>query len=219
MKKSNFWGFFEAEAAPFLVHREETFKKLFSYLDSLHGPVRIIETGCTRLHGNWAGDGQSTVLFDKYINFRDGESTCMTVDISDRSVQECRRLVSQRTEVIQQDSVQFLSKIVKTYAEKNQTITLLYLDSFDVDMNYWQPSAIHHMKELAIAMRALKSDSLVVVDDCPATADFIPKENNAIQLFTPSRIGGKGRLVSEFADSVGATRLFAKYQAGWINMV
>ena len=188
-------------------------------MDSLDGPIRIVETGCVRLKGNWAGDGQSSILFDQYINFRDSESTCITVDINEISVRACRELVSPRTKAVQQDSVQFLSNLVREYTANNQTISFLYLDSFDLDMNYWQPSAIHHLKELTIAIRALNSESLVVVDDCPATSDFILNENNTLDFITRPRVGGKGRLVAEFADAVGANCLFAQYQAGWINLV
>lgn len=76
---SKFWDFFNAEAGPRLARREETFRKMFKYLDELSQPVSIVETGCTRLKGNWAGDGQSTVLFDRYISTRDENSVCLTV--------------------------------------------------------------------------------------------------------------------------------------------
>jgi hypothetical protein len=98
-------------------------------------------------------------------------------------------------------------------------IDFLYLDSFDLDWSYWQPSSIHHIKELAIAMRCLRSDFLVVVDDCPQTADFVKQDVNTINFFSPPRVGGKGRLIAEFANAVGARCLFSKYQAGWINLV
>ncbi|MCA3159992.1 MAG: hypothetical protein ING36_08240 [Burkholderiales bacterium] len=216
---SKFWDFFNAEAGPRLARREETFRQMFKYLDELSQPVSIVETGCTRLKGNWAGDGQSTVLFDRYISTRDENPVCLTVDINKNSVQECISLVSQRTQVFQQDSVAFLSKLVSEYVTNNQTIDLLYLDSFDLDMTYWQPSAIHHLKELAVAIRALRADSLVVVDDCPSTADFTLEDNNTINFVTSPKIGGKGRLVAEFANSIGANCIFADYQAGWTNMV
>jgi len=156
--RKKFWDYFDDEPSKLLAHRENTFRKIFNYLDEIEGPIRIVETGCVRAMGNWAGDGQSTILFDKYINFRDVESTCTTVDINEISVQACRGLVTERTKVIHQDSVKFLASLVKEYEANNQTITLLYLDSFDLDMNYWQPSAIHHLKELAIAIRALNHD-------------------------------------------------------------
>jgi hypothetical protein len=220
MKNAKFWNYFDDQAFPLLKHRAATFKQIFEYLDTLPGSINIVETGCARVIGNWEGDGQSTLLFDKYINERDQDSTCVTVDISEKSVLECRAVVSKRTTVFQQDSVQFLAQLVTKYATENVSIDLLYLDSYDVDWNYWYPSAIHHLKELTAALRALNSQTLVVVDDCPATSDFIyNKKNNIIDFRTTPRVGGKGRLIAELAQAIGAKCLFAEYQAGWINMV
>jgi hypothetical protein len=219
MENTKFWDFFNFEAAPLLAARQQTMRQVFEYLDAMSGSVTILETGCTRVRGNWTGDGQSTVLFDKFINTRDEQSTCHAVDINADSVRECRSLVSQRTQVFQQDSVEFLSRFVSELKSKDKTIDLLYLDSFDLDTNYWQPSAIHHLKELAVALRALHPASLVVVDDCPSTGDFILQDNNSINFVTHPKVGGKGRLVAEFADAVGAKCIFSKYQAGWTNLV
>ncbi len=216
--KDKFWTYFDTEAAPRLGKREETFRKIFEHLDGIIGTIRIVETGCARVKDNWAGDGQSTVLFDKYISNRDNTSICLTVDISENSVRECSLMVSQRVKIYQQDSVSFLATLSKQLESTKDTIDFLYLDSFDLDMKYWQPSAIHHLKELTAASRVLRSDTLVVVDDCPSNADFIYQNNSTIGFVTPPTVGGKGRLVSEYADSVGATCIFAKYQAGWTNM-
>jgi hypothetical protein len=95
-QRNEFWTFFDNEASPKLALREKTFRKIFQYLDTCDGPISIIETGCARVEGNWEGDGQSTVLFDKYITFRDPVSECHTVDINQKSVSICKKLVSDR---------------------------------------------------------------------------------------------------------------------------
>ncbi len=212
---TEFWNFFNAEAAPLLAHREKTFRQVFTYLDTLPGPVTIVETGCARSAGNWAGDGQSTLLFDRYISCRDQQSSCQTVDISPVSVAECRKLVSPRVQVTQDDSVHYLSLLAQQLAVSGQKIDLLYLDSFDLDLVYWMPSAIHHLKELAAVMRCIGPQTLVVVDDCPLNADFITGENQQINFVGNPNVGGKGRLIAEFAQACGAKVMFAEYQAGW----
>jgi len=68
-------------------------------------------------------------------------------------------------------------------------------------------------------MRCIRSDFLVVVDDCPQTADFVKQDVNTINFFSPPKVGGKGRLIAEFANAVGARCLFSKYQAGWTNLI
>jgi len=210
-----FWDFFDNEAAPKLAHRERTFRKVFEYLDQLEGPITIVETGCARLAGNWSGDGQSTVLFDKYINARDESSICYTVDINPTSVAECSRLVSHRVKVIQDDSVHYLHDLAKKFQDEGQFLSFVYLDSFDLDMTYWQPSAIHHLKELVAIQTCINKKTLLVVDDCPLNINFLPGPSNQIQMIGNPSVGGKGRLVAEYAEAVGARLEFAEYQAGW----
>ncbi len=71
---SKFWNYFDQIASPKLAVREKTFRKIFNHLDKFDEPIIIVETGCARLENNWSGDGQSTIMFDKYINFRDQNS-------------------------------------------------------------------------------------------------------------------------------------------------
>jgi hypothetical protein len=211
----DFWEFFDKTAAPQLALREKTFRRIFQYLDQLDGPINIVETGCARLENNWAGDGQSTVLFDKYINTRDTKSQVLTVDINSQNVIECQKLVSKRTVVSNDDSVHFLSNLAVSFQKNNQSISFLYLDSFDLDMDYWFQSAAHHLKELTSVMRCIDNRTLVVVDDCPLNANFVPTSNDQITFIGNPSVGGKGRLVAEYAKAVGAKLEFAEYQAGW----
>jgi hypothetical protein len=211
----DFWEFFDKTAAPQLALREKTFRRIFQYLDQLDGPINIVETGCARLENNWAGDGQSTVLFDKYINTRDTKSQVLTVDINSQNVIECQKLVSKRTVVSNDDSVHFLSNLAVSFQKNNQFISFLYLDSFDLDMDYWFQSAAHHLKELTSVMRCIDNKTLVVVDDCPLNTNFVPTSNDQIAFIGNPSVGGKGRLVAEYAKAVGAKLEFAEYQAGW----
>lgn len=214
-KNSEFWQFFNNEAAPKLALREKTFRRVFEFLDLIDAPITIVETGCAREAGNWAGDGQSTVIFDKYISSRDPESICYTVDIDSISVAECRKLVSSRIQITQEDSVHYLTGLVRELSLNGKFIDLLYLDSFDVDFTYWYPSAVHHLKELAAAMRCISERGLVVVDDCPLNANVVPGSENQLLILGAASVGGKGRLVAEYAAAAGAKLLFAEYQAGW----
>jgi hypothetical protein len=214
-KNPAFWEFFNDEAAVKLALREKTFRKIFEYLDSADGPITIVETGCARLADNWAGDGQSTVMFDKYICSRDHESECYTVDINPVSVSACKQLVGPRVTVTQDDSVHYLNALAMKFGQVEKRISFLYLDSFDLDKTYWYPSAIHHLKELTAVMRCIDAKTLVVVDDCPLNGDFVPGNGNQISFVGPASVGGKGRLVAEYAAAVGAQMLFAEYQAGW----
>ena len=105
-------------------------------------------------------------------------------------------------------------------------LILFYLDSFDLDWRYPYPSAAHHLKELTAINRILHKDTMVVVDDSPASANITQtdkadqnnKSDNWKILLSPSpapTIGGKGFLVHEYASHVGAQLIFSHYQAAW----
>ncbi len=214
-RTSEFWTFFDLEAAPQLARREPTFRQMFQFLDRIDHPVTIVETGCVRTAGNWLGDGQSTVLFDRYISSRDTDSIVYSVDINATSVAQARALVSDRVKLTCEDSVAFLTQLVGRLRSEGKTIDLLYLDSFDIDWLHWYPSAIHHLKELCAAMRAISRETLVAVDDCPLDASFVPHSDKPVEFVQGPFVGGKGRLVADFAAACGAQNRFAAYQAGW----
>lgn len=215
MKTEDFWKFFDTVAAPKLDFREKTFRKIFEYLDLIEGPLTIVETGCVRLEDNWVGDGQSTILFDKYINYRDRDSICYTVDINPASVSECKRLVSSRVHVTTDDSVHYLRLLSEELKREEKFINFAYLDSFDVDLVYWHYAAIHHLKELLAISNCINNTTLIAVDDCPLNADFLPGEEGQIVFLGVPSVGGKGRLIAEFAAASGAKVEFAGYQVGW----
>lgn len=212
-KYKNFWNFF-AEVETALKHRSNSFKQMFDHMDKFDGPLTIVETGCTRDPDNWSGDGCSTILFDKYVNAREDGSNVKTVDISPRAVSICKSLVSDKVQVVHDDSVSFLHKFVSEAKRDNLCIPLFYLDSFDLDWTYWQPSAIHHLKELTSIHHFLRPETMVVVDDCMQSADFVLTGAEATFRKRPEP-GGKGRLFAEYAKTVGAKLEFSSYQAGW----
>ena len=188
----DFWHYF-ATVAPRLGRREPTFQMLFEYLDKLEGPLLIVETGSVREPDNWEGDGQSTLLFDRYAQGRPGTHFA-TCDISPVTAAKCCALVSRHTEVKCGDSIPFLYGL--NARDWTGYSRCFYLDAYDVDWRNPQPSAAHHLKELTALAPLLQPDSLVVVDDSPIDRQ------------------GKGYLVKEYADAIGATTLFHDYQLG-----
>jgi hypothetical protein len=93
MRSAIFWHFFDTEAAPKLMHRADTFRRIFDYLDRLNRPIGIVETGCVRTKDNWLGDGQSTLLFDHYAKNHAG-SLVLSVDIDATATALCKSMVS-----------------------------------------------------------------------------------------------------------------------------
>ena len=214
-KSSEFWNFFENEAAPRLALRANTFRKMFEHLDRLETAVHIIETGCARFKDDWSGEGQSTLLFDKYIRCHAAESKLYSVDINKSATDYARAFIGPNTALTNDDSVKYLAKLTGDFLAIGRTADLVYLDAYDLDWHYWYPSAAHHLMELCAVLRILRKDTLVVVDDCAIAAHFVRGANNTINFASPPIIGGKGRLVAEFAARIGAKVEFSEYQAGW----
>lgn len=188
---SDFLDYFDKNYYEKLDRRAGTFRALFEFLDKKDKSFySIIETGCVRGINNYVGDGMSTVLFDKFVNFRGGE--VISVDIDSNSCKLAQSLVSDKTKVVCADSVQFLWKL-----KPSTVVDLLYLDSFDIDFNNPHPSMLHHIKELCAIIGKLSKGTLIVVDD-------------------NIKISGKGRYIEDFMNNLGYNKIIDSYQVGWV---
>jgi hypothetical protein len=128
-------------------HRAEGFRKVFDHLDRFDRPVGIVETGCVRQQDNWAGDGQSTILFDRYAEFHP-RSAVFSVDRDPEAAALCRSLVGGHVRIHAGDRLAYLKSLADHPPAGLEFLDLLYLDSFDVDFDDPLASAIHHLKEL-----------------------------------------------------------------------
>ena len=174
-----------------LNKRAKTFRKLFELLEEKNKDYYlIVETGCSRTKDNYSGDGMSTVLFDEFVNFYDGQ--VISVDISEVNCNLARSLVSDKTEIFCGDSVNFLWNL-----NPSEDIDLLYLDSFDINFNKPHPAMLHHLKELCAVVGKLKKDVIIAVDD------NIEKS-------------GKGGYIANFMENLGYKKVIDEYQIVWI---
>ncbi len=223
MEHKNFKEFFE-KISPRLGVRKISFTKIFNYLDKLPDPIIIVETGCLRIKDNFEGDGQSTLLFDVYTQFRGKGSKVYTVDINPIATKNCSEVVSKNVNIKTGDSVGYLNELTKKFYESKTIVSFFYLDSFDLDWRSPEQSCEHHLKELVSIKKILNKDTLVVVDDSPimgylqesekknGNLDFVP-----FGLVPKPSISGKGSLVHQYAMHTGAKLLFSNYQTGWIG--
>ena len=208
MRSDEFWKWYEDIAAPGLAgspdrDRSVTFRKMFEHLDKLDRPVTIVETGCMQEPDNWAGNGCSTLLFDKYAQCHPG-SKVLSVDIDRKWVDAAKGLVSDATIIMCSDSVAML----KQWAMAQGSFDLLYLDASHHDWTIEIPSQVHHIRELFAAIPGLRPDSMVVVDDTRVGVDDFPQ----------NKVYGKGGLIAEFAFEIGADLEFIGYQIGFTNI-
>ena len=77
---------------------------------------------------------------------------------------------------------------------------LVYLDSYDVDLNDPMPSAIHHALELAAVRPLIGPGTLVCVDDYGIGP----------------HAGGKGLILDQFFTNIRAKVVYSGYQRVWL---
>ena len=219
MDKNAFWKWFDNFAAPKLDAREVSFRKIFQYLDTCVTPVTIVETGCARIPDNWEDDGQSTILFEHYAKHNHPQAIVHSIELDVEAVKSCQAMVGPHVALHQGDSVAVLPHLAKRLTAEERTIALLYLDSFDLDMENPIPSAVHHLKELVSIASVISPTTLVVVDDCVLTCQIVFDKDDSFKICGDPTIGGKGMYVAEYAQQVQAQLEFSHYQAGWTNMV
>jgi hypothetical protein len=173
--------------------RAPTFRAVVREALSL-GVKSIVETGCTRAEDNWEGDGQSSVIWAAFAEYHGGTFT--SIDIDQDALDLTMKLTKNVGRYFCGDSVLELQ-----HQWKSAVVDLLYLDSFDLDMNNPHPAALHCLFEFLSARPRLKSNSIVFVDDSP---------------FSNGTILGKGMYVAEYFKKLGVSPFAVGYQAAWI---
>ncbi|MBX3718270.1 MAG: class I SAM-dependent methyltransferase [Parachlamydiales bacterium] len=150
----------------------------------------IVETGTARNGaGNCIGDGCSTVIWRNWAKEFDGY--VYSIDIDPHALSQSRKACNcdlLNIEFICSDSVSFLQNF-------GNRIDLLYLDSYDYDIQNPDPSQWHHLKEIMAAYPYLHEESVILIDDCDLPG------------------GGKGKLVIEFLLERGWKIAMSGYQA------
>ena len=211
MDRPSFLPIFDAEYAGKLGLRSETFRRVFEILEAMgKASYTIVETGCARIEDNWEGDGQSTILFDRFVNQRGG--AVLTVDIDDDACARLRSRVSSKVTITCSDSVAYLRNLPHS---GKVDIDLLYLDAHDLDWRNPHPCALHHLFELCAVIPLLPSGSLVVVDDTAKSLAVVPFKGQTM-VIQDCGVVGKGSYVAQFFSRIDCLPVIDGYQHGWI---
>ena len=154
-----------------------------------HNGKIIIETGTSRLIGNWEGDGCFTVIAGSIAKATNTKLwTCDLLKDHIDAAKFMTREFKDNIEYVEGDSVAFLESVLCP-------IDFLYLDSMDFviggDPN---PAQDHCLKEYLAAKENLHSNSIVIIDDCA-----LPQ-------------GGKGKKCIEQMHSDGWVSIYSSYQ-------
>lgn len=188
-----------------LGHRINGFDYIFQYFVDVDCPV-IVETGCARKMDNYEGDGQSSLLFDKFIKQYGGEFH--TIDISEESTDYCKKVMTcNRSHVYTNDSIAQLKTLNHQFQQENKKIDLLYLDSFDAPRDNQEElfqSSLHHLYELLTISPSLKEGCIIGVDD-----------NWTEEKDGQHYIMGKGQFIFDYMKKSGRPLVQEGYQLFW----
>lgn len=185
---------FDEEWAGKLGVRAMTFRAVLAEM-MRHKHSIVLETGCTRQLDNWAGDGQSTVIWSEFAKHELGRYS--TVDISEEATDIAKGICAGNIfcKVTCSDSISYL-------ARQTSCVDVLYLDSYDVDMANPHDAALHCFMEFTAAKHLLGRDSIVFVDDSPINSTF--------------EVQGKGLYLGQYMRHLGIRPFAFGYQAAWL---
>ncbi len=169
----------------------------------------ILETGCMRPGGELSNDGQSTKLFNEFVQFYYGDLISVDID-QNHTLHASREIDHEFAAIYQGDSVKFMWETLFSI-HPSYKADLIYMDAYDVDFVEPWRSNLHHMKELVAASRFIKSGTVVGVDDC-----FFTENDKRIPEGVNHKMVGKGFFVEQFMNDIGAKKLHDGYQKVWI---
>ena len=148
-------------------------------------PATIIETGTSA----WGTD--STRLWDSYIRKFGG--SFYSVDIRREASQRLKWQLSKKTQLIVNDSVDFLAN------QSNLPADFYFLDSWDLDLTDPLPSAQHGLNEYLAIEPYLEPGNLILIDDTPCALrigdpqKLPPKSIKFIEKY--NQLPGKGAFI------------------------
>jgi len=216
MSNMIFMNEFDDQFGPKLGNRQPSFRIIFERLcKSAHINPIIVETGCARQADNWEGDGQSTRLFDRYVE------TCpqgrvFSVDIDPSATAYARKMTGAKTHVETADSVRYLNLLAREFLANGQVPDLVYLDSFDVDHDNPVPSGVHHLKEFCALRPCLGPQTMIVIDDSPKIFTGWMSAPDKLTMGKFASESGKGKFLIDYLRTTGAEPIFEFYQVGFV---
>lgn len=205
-EKDGVYTMFSGEGIPRHINYS-SFKNVFQELVKIKEPI-IIETG-----SSYAGI-KSTNLFDSYVKKYGGR--LYSVDINAQLIQKIRGEFSEATELICDDSVEFLNEFPINYPGVKPN--LVYLDSMDIDWLAPEPAEVHGLNEYLAVKPLLQKGSLLLIDDTPSSPYWLDTRegwyHDLVKYYDENgALPGKGaRVVKELAKTGGVDIIHHYYQ-------
>ena len=146
--------------------------------------INILETG-SAAHGT-----KSSVLFASYVKIG---GKFDTVDTNPEIKSYYSFLKSSNIKFHTEDSLNYINNL------EDDTINgldLVYLDSFDLDLDNPDPSQEHGLNEFLLLEEKIKKGAILTIDDTPISYELFA----ILKLTNLTLYPGKGRLVLNYLD-------------------
>ena len=147
--------------------------------------INILETG-SAAHGT-----KSSVLFASYVKIFGGKFD--TVDTNPKIKSFYSFLESNNIRFHTEDSLNYINNLDDDVING---LDIVYLDSFDLDIDNPEPSQEHGLNEFLLLDKKLKKDAILSIDDTPISYELFGNSRSNKFDFIP----GKGRLVLNYLD-------------------
>lgn len=218
--------------------RKDSFYAVFDLLLKMEkSSYNIIETGTTQGFNHWMESGQSTLMWDRFVNTGGRSGGVISIDLDKNGCERARRITSDKVKVINGDSVETLKNLAAMMEETGETVDVIYLDSWDVTTENWEGGnggddapALHAFRELEAILPMLSAGGIVLVDDNMienlSSAEEIRELFYEFEREQPGRpwvydesvgVRGKGRLVKEYMDGrLDCKRFYYGWQMAWV---
>ena len=147
--------------------------------------INILETG-SAAHGT-----KSSVLFACYVKIFGGKFD--TVDTNPEIKSYYSFLESDNISFHTENSLNYINNLDDEIIKR---LDLVYLDSFDLDIDNPDPSQEHGLNEFLLLDKKLKKDAILSIDDTPISYELFGNYKSNKFDFIP----GKGRLVLNYLD-------------------
>jgi len=188
-----------------------TFKALFENMKTPKNLV-ILESGIA------SRGTQSTYLFNELVRKYGGRF--WSVDTDANLVESHRGNMCPATQLVCDDSVAFFKRWItddykSTANDFKSTANVIYLDSYDLDFYDPEPSGNHGLAEYNALIPAIKKDTLLLIDDTPATPEWLDTRGqlyvDMVDFYTNTGImPGKGMYVLDRVNN--AEKIIHNYQ-------
>ena len=142
--------------------RKDSFELMIQHLKSCQYPL-IVETGVCSKNSTYELTGMSTFIWDAVSAHTSGTVQCVDADAD--NCRFSKQNTSDKTMVYCGDSVQFLDYKEREYDKLSRKIDLLYLDTYELDLENLHQMAQHHVYELMAIKSALRPGTLICIDN------------------------------------------------------